>query len=64
MLIEFPIFSGSEEISLIVLAAKYQNSYKKLHDRLMNFNGRDNKESLLKIALDLNLNIQNIFLIK
>ena len=60
MLIEFPIFSGSEEISLIVLAAKYQNSYKELHDRLMNFNGRVNKESLLKIALDLNLNIEKL----
>ena len=60
VLIEFPIFSGSEEISLIVLAAKYQNSYKELHDKLMKFNGRINKESLLKIALDLNLNIEKL----
>ncbi len=60
VLVEFPIFSGSEEISLIVLASKYQNSYHKLHDKLMKFNGRINKETLLMIARDLDLNIEKL----
>ncbi len=36
-LIELPVFSGSEEISRLALASKYQNSYNKLHKRLMTF---------------------------
>ena len=60
VLVEFPIFSGSEEISLIVLASKYQNSYHRLHERLMTFSGQINKEVLLKIAQDLNLNIEKL----
>ena len=60
VLVEFPIFSGSKEISLLVLASKYQNSYGRLHKELMEFNGRINQGSLLKIAGNLGLNTQKL----
>lgn len=59
--IDTPIFGeGSEEIARYVLAAGKQGKYAEMHAKIVEFEGRLNKEAVIKMATELKLNTKKL----
>ena len=59
--IDTPIFGeGSEEIARYVLAAGKQGKYAEMHAKIVEFEGRLNKEAIVKMAGELKLNVKKL----
>ena len=61
--IDTPIFGeGSEEIARYVLAAGKQGKYAEMHAKIIEFEGRLNKEAVIKMATELKLNTKKFYI--